>query len=716
MENAFIRKLTEIIETNLGDPRFGVDELARIMNVSYSSLRRRISTYTGKSASQFIREIRLRKAFDILQQEEVTIAEAAYRTGFSSPNYFNTCFHEHFGYPPGELRKAGMQRSEEVREVIDVRDVWVEKSEKRVKLGAGRMALAGIAVFLVLAVALFIASPVGNRGKMKSIAVLPIRNYNRDGESQRFCDGLQDQLQNDLHNQKALKVRPRVSADKYKNPGQLMPEIGKELNADYIILCSVSREGDLYRIWAYLIDARKDIQLWAQDFSRHKEQNFILQTEVVRGIINSARSVLLHGQDFPIVQPAGRDSVAASLLQQGKSFSDLLRFKPKQALEIYLKAVQQDSGLAGAYLGIAFTLNSMYADFEGRRDSMIRESRNAVDQAQRINPDLPEAHHQLGLCHYVSGDFAKALEECEISLGGDPDSPEVLYTMAGACMALGQWKKAEDCMLRVIEKNPYSALHLCRLGEIFDLSRDFTGAKNQYSQVIALNPVYGPAIFGLVDISLKAGIDPDKARALMDSLAETGYPNGFDSLRLDYQYVILDLYEGNYRDAITRLARWKRVIPIGPPWYCRPKYLLLAMAYGYLKIPDLERQYFDSTRIFLEGLQQGSSGNLNDPRVMSALGIAQAGLGLTGQAIASAEKVIELLDTRPDARFGTYAMEDAAYICTRTGNFDRAISMLRQLLADPGPLTVRLLELDPRWEPLGGLPEYKRLLKEYAVD
>ena len=60
MEKTFLKKLTEITEANISNPQFGVDELAGKMGMSYSSLRRRYYSLTGKTVNQFIREIRLK--------------------------------------------------------------------------------------------------------------------------------------------------------------------------------------------------------------------------------------------------------------------------------------------------------------------------------------------------------------------------------------------------------------------------------------------------------------------------------------------------------------------------------------------------------------------------------------------------------------------------------------------------------------------------------
>ena len=51
----------------------------------------------------------MKKALELLQSEDTTAAEVSYNVGFSSPSYFNKCFHEYFGYPPGKvIRKEGI--------------------------------------------------------------------------------------------------------------------------------------------------------------------------------------------------------------------------------------------------------------------------------------------------------------------------------------------------------------------------------------------------------------------------------------------------------------------------------------------------------------------------------------------------------------------------------------------------------------------------------
>jgi predicted ATPase/AraC-like DNA-binding protein len=105
IDKSFTRCLNEIIEVNLSNERFGVSELAFKMNMSRKTLYRRIKSATGQSVSQFLRNKRLNKALELIKNESLTVAEAAYITGFGSATYFSKCFRDYYGYPPVEVLK-----------------------------------------------------------------------------------------------------------------------------------------------------------------------------------------------------------------------------------------------------------------------------------------------------------------------------------------------------------------------------------------------------------------------------------------------------------------------------------------------------------------------------------------------------------------------------------------------------------------------------------
>ena len=104
-KNDFLKKATEIIEDNIADDRFGVSELAREMGMSRSNLLRKVKSLSGQSVSQFIRQIKLEHAMELLKRTSLNVSEVSFKVGFTSTSYFIKCFREHYGYPPGEAGK-----------------------------------------------------------------------------------------------------------------------------------------------------------------------------------------------------------------------------------------------------------------------------------------------------------------------------------------------------------------------------------------------------------------------------------------------------------------------------------------------------------------------------------------------------------------------------------------------------------------------------------
>jgi TolB-like protein/class 3 adenylate cyclase len=113
VNNDFLRRLTEVVENNLSNEQFGVSELADEMGMSRSNLLRRVKKMTDLSVSQFIRNVRLKHAMEMLSGTSHTVSEVAYKVGFSSTSYFIKCFRELYGYPPGEAAEMVAAEGEE---------------------------------------------------------------------------------------------------------------------------------------------------------------------------------------------------------------------------------------------------------------------------------------------------------------------------------------------------------------------------------------------------------------------------------------------------------------------------------------------------------------------------------------------------------------------------------------------------------------------------
>ncbi len=103
VEEAFLTRMMNILEENLGEEDFGVESLSSALHIGRRQLHRKIKALTGETPTDFIRSIRLQRAKQLLEQKSGTVSEIAFQTGFSSLPYFSTAFKDQFGLLPSEI-------------------------------------------------------------------------------------------------------------------------------------------------------------------------------------------------------------------------------------------------------------------------------------------------------------------------------------------------------------------------------------------------------------------------------------------------------------------------------------------------------------------------------------------------------------------------------------------------------------------------------------
>ncbi|MCG8388881.1 MAG: response regulator, partial [Cytophagales bacterium] len=112
-DEAFISQALENIEKNMSNSEYTVEDLGRATGMSRMQLYRKLKALTGQSANEFIRTIRLKRAAQLLEQDELTVAEVTYEVGFSDLPYFRNCFKKQFGVPPSQyVQRSGPMDNE----------------------------------------------------------------------------------------------------------------------------------------------------------------------------------------------------------------------------------------------------------------------------------------------------------------------------------------------------------------------------------------------------------------------------------------------------------------------------------------------------------------------------------------------------------------------------------------------------------------------------
>ena len=235
---------------------------------------------------------------------------------------------------------------------------------------------------------------------IRSIAVLPLKNFSGDPSEEFFVDGFTDQLITDLAKIGSLRVISGTSVMQYKGAKKGLPDIARELNVDAIVEGSAIRSGQRVRITAQLIRARTDQHLWAETYDRDLGDILNLQGEVSAAIAQQVRAQLTPTQQAQLhrahaVNPAAYDDYLRGRLYFVNEFT-----KPdslNRAQRFFEEAIQKDPDFALAYAGLADTY--VYLALAGAlsRDQAYRSAKEAIAKALNLDDSIGEAYDTLGV-------------------------------------------------------------------------------------------------------------------------------------------------------------------------------------------------------------------------------------------------------------------------------------------------------------------------------
>ena len=455
----FVNKMTEIVISNITSETFGVKELARISGMSRSSLNNRFRATLNTSINQFIKEIRLRKAFELLHDDNLTASEVAFRVGFKSHAYFTACFHEFYGYPPGKV-----DRNEISSQETALRN---PASHFRTKTFSVRFLMKAHLIPLVLAVVftgvVMVLKTVRQNetdafsypdGKI-SIAVMPFLNYTNDTIWNIWQYGIQTNLYTSLANVSKFKVSHNQTVNNllkvkgFNSYATYSPsaatDISKILNANVAVMGNITQSGALIRINVQLVDTRTETAL--NSFHADGPPSRILNiTDSVSGVIKNfllikdfgARVRSIHADQFIT---SSISAEAYSYFMQG--LNAFYRNDFTNAIDWYLQSLKIDTGFIGAMANISsayyqlgdyengklwctrynshydrMTIQQkiwarlLYATYFGNPTEKIKYLRQLIE----FDHEQPLAHFQLGEVFLETRQYIEAVAEFENAL------------------------------------------------------------------------------------------------------------------------------------------------------------------------------------------------------------------------------------------------------------------------------------------------------------
>jgi TolB-like protein/Tfp pilus assembly protein PilF len=541
----------------------------------------------------------------------------------------------------------------------------------------------------------------------RRLAVLPFENLG-DSADAYFADGMTDAVRGKLTGLSAMQVIARASSMQYRGSTKSPADIARELGVRYLLTGTVR--------WAKTPGGKSHVQVspelvevgsdgaaasrWQQPFDAELADVFLVQGEIA-GKVAEAMRVAIGGTDqirlaaLPTKNPAAYDAFL-----RGEAIAAPLNNAPtelRRAISDYERATQLDPTFVDAWARLSETRSLLYSN--GRpTPELAREARDAADRALALSPSGAQSRRALGnYFRIVEVDNRRAVEEMEKARAAAPNDADIVTAYATVLSSAGQFEDAVRELRAAQQLDPRSPTPVNRLRTALIWLRRYGEAREATERLLALAPTTPQALEARAMVEIGTG---NLAEARRISKAVPG---------IDQDALVA--YFATYWDLgwVLDDADQQRALALGVEPFDGDRAnwaIVRAQIYGW-RGDSVRARIWGDTAAKEFGAQLRDTPD--DGQRHGFHGLALAYVGRKADAIAEGERGVALLGPEKDAIAGPYQVHVLARIYLLTGEQEKALDLLEQLLARPYYLSPGWLRVDPTFAALKGNPRFERL-------
>jgi TolB-like protein len=544
----------------------------------------------------------------------------------------------------------------------------------------------------------------------KSIAVLPFENMSADKDNAFFADGMHEDVITNLSKIRELKVIARSSVMAYRDPAARdLKKIAAELGVATILEGSVQRAGTKVRVTAQLTDARTNANLWAESYDRDLSDIFAVQAEIAQDIANALKANLTESERAFIANRPTQNQEAYDLYLRAHlvDINTGLASKAQMdaAIDLYERAVAKDPTFALAYTQLAIANTYQYwFGFLDPSPARLQRAQAAVDAAVRLAPDLPETHTAQGAFAYrVRRDWAGALSEFLKAQEGLPNDAELAYWIGLTYRRLGRGPESVPYFERAVALNPRGVASVAMLVNTLSYLRRFP-------EGVRIGSLYPEMLIGSYSMTsdlMKARYEVDGDRGAFLAGSKKASASLFDPTGVQHPYVVA-MAAGDYPAAAQALTDPELKGITGPEnVLIEPVLLHRALVAFMMGHGDEARAFADDAIVILRSAQV-------TPRqeAFRLMNLAQAE-AYSGRAVeAVRDATASVADaTAHDAYDAMVLQGELGRVLSAVGEREKALDLLRTMIAGPCFMTPGEIRYDPLWSRLKDDPRFEEILK-----
>ncbi|GBD31868.1 Serine/threonine-protein kinase PknB [bacterium HR33] len=322
------------------------------------------------------------------------------------------------------------------------------------------------------------------------VTVLPFANLTPNEENRYFADGVTEEIVTRISRVPALFVVSSASVLPDSSPQPPLSALAAALGVDYILRGSVRRDRERVRITAQLVDAKQNVNVWAESYDELMEDIFAVQSEIATRVAAALNAEIVSSVKEHIARAPTADLVAYNLYLRGRYFwHRRTQAALVESARFFEQAVARDSGFARAWAGVAdaYAVLAFYDYLPPA--TAYPKAKAAARRALQLDPSLGEAHASLGyIALYYDWDWDAAEAAFRRSIELDPNYTVAHQWYANYLVARGRFEEAAREMNYARELNPLSLIANGALGWVYFYARRYEDAIAQCDLALEMSP------------------------------------------------------------------------------------------------------------------------------------------------------------------------------------------------------------------------------------
>jgi TolB-like protein/Tfp pilus assembly protein PilF len=336
--------------------------------------------------------------------------------------------------------------------------------------------------------------PTERTGERVTLAVLPFDNLSADPEREYLADGLTEEVIAALGqiDPGHLNVIGRTTVMAYKRTKKILAEIGRELDAVYLVESSMRSEGGRFRITSRLIRVAGQVQIWSMSYDSEPSSMLEFQREISAAIGERVRLQLSPERFSAIARRHTRHAEAYDLYLRGRYFwNQLSPATTKRATEFFARAARLDPQYALAWSGLADAYTASPINGDAPPLTVWPLAREAATHAVNADPGLAESQTSLGFVKFwLDWEWPAAEAAFRRAVNLDPHYA-LAHRMLGIVLAhMGRDEEAQRAARRARELDPLLASHHALSSQIAFMGRDYDSALQLAKQAVNIDPAF----------------------------------------------------------------------------------------------------------------------------------------------------------------------------------------------------------------------------------